>query len=75
MNIPSTAIDSLEDSVEGSPTDGVEHPTPCVNRWTNLADELTKKMWGIFHETGIFLAACRHGMALLLCDMIRSGEL
>ncbi|KAJ7659535.1 hypothetical protein B0H17DRAFT_1145282 [Mycena rosella] len=32
-------------------------------------------MWGIFDETGIFLALCRHRFVLLLCDMIRSGEL
>lgn len=49
--------------------------TPCTERWTNLADEESKKMWGIFHETGIFTTVCRHGIVLLFCDMIRSGEL
>ncbi|KAF8519506.1 hypothetical protein BU17DRAFT_75910 [Hysterangium stoloniferum] len=48
---------------------------PCVERWKNLADDAVKKMWGIFDETGIFLAVCRHGTALLMCDMIKSGEL
>ncbi|KAJ7757897.1 hypothetical protein B0H16DRAFT_1314184, partial [Mycena metata] len=33
------------------------------------------KMWGIFDETGFFLALCRHGFVLLIADMIRSGEL
>jgi hypothetical protein len=32
-------------------------------------------MWGIFDETGIFLALCRHGFVLVLADMVRSGEL
>ncbi|KAF8517056.1 hypothetical protein BU17DRAFT_30209, partial [Hysterangium stoloniferum] len=59
----------------GQPTDGVDKSNPCVERWKNLADDAVKKMWGIFDETGIFLAVCRHGTALLMCDMIKSGEL
>jgi hypothetical protein len=59
----------------GRPVDGVDQPTPCVDRWTNLADEAMKKMWGIFRETGIFVALCRHGTLLVMCDMIQSGEL
>ncbi|KLO06443.1 hypothetical protein SCHPADRAFT_917527 [Schizopora paradoxa] len=49
--------------------------SPCTDRWTNLAAESKKKMWGVFEETGIFLGACRHGVVMALCDMIRSGEL
>lgn len=60
---------------EGSPVDGVTDESPCADRWSNLAAEAKKRMWGIFSETGIFLAACRHGVVLQLCDMIRSGEL
>ncbi|KAJ7023549.1 hypothetical protein C8F04DRAFT_1271239 [Mycena alexandri] len=41
----------------------------------NMINDVTSKMWGIFDETGIFLALCRHGFVLLLADMIRSGEL
>ncbi|KAF8576460.1 hypothetical protein K439DRAFT_1367201, partial [Ramaria rubella] len=55
--------------------DGVDQPNPCVQRWANLADENTKKRLAIFHEMGIFLAVCRHGTALVMCDMVRSGEL
>ncbi|KAJ7640196.1 hypothetical protein B0H17DRAFT_1276776 [Mycena rosella] len=29
----------------------------------------------MINNTGIFLALCQHGFVLLLCDMIRSGEL
>ncbi|KIY46236.1 hypothetical protein FISHEDRAFT_75841 [Fistulina hepatica ATCC 64428] len=39
-----------------------------------MASEL-KKMWGIYRETGIFVAACQHGLILWLADMIESGEL
>ncbi|KAF8576774.1 hypothetical protein K439DRAFT_1622589 [Ramaria rubella] len=39
------------------------------------ADESTKKQLAIFHETGVFLAACRHGNVLAMCDMVQSGEL
>ena len=49
---------------------------PCADRWRNMKTELTAKMWGIFEETGLFLALCRHGFVLfLLADMVRSGEL
>ncbi|EKM48880.1 uncharacterized protein PHACADRAFT_59495, partial [Phanerochaete carnosa HHB-10118-sp] len=34
-----------------------------------------KKMWKIFKETGIFVAACRHGFMLWIIDMMHSGEL
>lgn len=63
------------DIEEGRPIDGVEKPNPCVQRWANLADEATKKRLGIFNETGIFLSVCRHGTALVMCDMVESGEL
>jgi hypothetical protein len=36
--------------------------------------ELTKRAWGIFDETGIFLSLCRHGFVLAIADMVRSGE-
>jgi len=48
---------------------------PCAERWQNMKTELTAKMWGIFEETGLFLALCRHGFVLILVDMVRSGEL
>ncbi|KAJ7826212.1 hypothetical protein B0H14DRAFT_2368292, partial [Mycena olivaceomarginata] len=48
---------------------------PCADRWKNMIDDMTSKMWGIFDETGIFLALCRHGFVLVIADMIRSGEL
>ncbi|KAF8518833.1 hypothetical protein BU17DRAFT_48296 [Hysterangium stoloniferum] len=49
--------------------------SPCVGRWTNMINELTARMWGIFDETGVFLALCRHGFVLVLADMVQSGEL
>lgn len=48
---------------------------PCAERWRNMRTALTAKMWGVFQETGLFLALCRHGFVLLLADMVRSGEL
>jgi hypothetical protein len=35
----------------------------------------TNKAWGIYDETGIFVAVCRHGFCLLIADMVQSGEL
>jgi Kyakuja-Dileera-Zisupton transposase len=32
-------------------------------------------MFALFAIAGVFLAVCRHGHVLVICDMIRSGEL
>ena len=63
------------DQNEGHLTDRIDEVTSCVQCWTNLADKNTKKHLGIFHETGLFLSVCQHGMALIMCDMVQSGEL
>jgi len=47
----------------------------CVDRWRNAGPEARKKMFALFAITGIFVAVCRHGHVLVICDMIRSGEL
>ncbi|KAJ7478780.1 hypothetical protein B0H11DRAFT_1725671, partial [Mycena galericulata] len=47
----------------------------CVERWKNAGPEARKKMFSLFAIAGIFIAACRHGHVLVICDMIRSGEL
>ncbi|KAG1736957.1 hypothetical protein EDB19DRAFT_1989115 [Suillus lakei] len=47
----------------------------CEGRWKNMDDTKTKKAWGIYDETGIFVAVCRHGFSLLVADMVQSGEL
>ncbi|KAG1758241.1 hypothetical protein EDD22DRAFT_827673 [Suillus occidentalis] len=48
---------------------------PCAARWNNMDDEKTKRAWGVYDETGIFTAVCRHGFCLLIADMVQSGEL
>ena len=47
----------------------------CVDRWQNAGPEAHKKMFALFAIAGIFLVVCRHGHVLVICDMIRSGEL
>ncbi|KAF7334099.1 hypothetical protein MVEN_02315700 [Mycena venus] len=47
----------------------------CVDRWKAAAPEARKKMHALFAVSGIFLSVCRHGHILVMCDMIRSGEL
>ena len=46
----------------------------CVDRWRNAGPEQRKKMFALFEETGIFLTCCRHRFALLVCDMVKTGE-
>ncbi|KAL0564802.1 hypothetical protein V5O48_017232 [Marasmius crinis-equi] len=47
----------------------------CVERWKAAGPEAQKRMYLFFAITGIFLAVCRHGHLLVMCDMRRSGEL
>ncbi|EPS95018.1 hypothetical protein FOMPIDRAFT_130893 [Fomitopsis schrenkii] len=47
----------------------------CVERWRNAGPEVRKKMFALFAITGVFVCLCRHGHLLVICDMIRSGEL
>lgn len=39
-----------------------------------MVEEITNRMWGVFDETGVFIVFCRHGFALTITDMVRSGE-
>ncbi|KAG0694016.1 hypothetical protein DFH29DRAFT_1037153 [Suillus ampliporus] len=60
-------------------------PRDYVNSWGNGrqeeanttigTDDTTKRMWGVYDETGIFIAVCRHGFSLVMADMVQSGEL
>ncbi len=56
-------------------TQAGEDPNLCKEHWENMKNQFTARMWGIFEETGIFLALCRHGFVLIATNMIRSGEL
>ncbi|KAH7904631.1 hypothetical protein BJ138DRAFT_1138490 [Hygrophoropsis aurantiaca] len=56
--------------------ESTDHDNPCAGRcWKNMKDDQTKKMWGVFDESGVFVAVCRHGFCLLIADMVKSGEL
>ncbi|KAG1900180.1 uncharacterized protein F5891DRAFT_1128625 [Suillus fuscotomentosus] len=71
-------INSHDDNWEEEPVDASTNPSnvlTCVDRWCNAGPETRKKMFSVFHESGIFIAACRHRFILLACDMVQSGEL
>ena len=55
--------------------DLVKNLNVCVERWKSASPESRKKMFALFAIAGVFVAVCRHGHVLLVCDMIRSGEL
>ncbi|KAF9018849.1 hypothetical protein BDZ89DRAFT_1094016 [Hymenopellis radicata] len=46
----------------------------CSSRWKNMDQGGTSKMWGVFDETGIFVALCRHQFVYTFADMVKSGE-
>ncbi|KAK7013948.1 hypothetical protein R3P38DRAFT_3206529 [Favolaschia claudopus] len=47
----------------------------CTERWQNMSEEATACSYGMYDETGIFPALCRHGFVLIVVDMVKSGEL
>ncbi|KAG2149247.1 hypothetical protein DEU56DRAFT_729669 [Suillus clintonianus] len=60
---------------EANTTIGTDDTNPCAGRWKNMDDEKTKRMWGVYDETGIFIAVCHHGFSLVMADMVQSREL
>ncbi|KAG1887333.1 hypothetical protein F4604DRAFT_1877759 [Suillus subluteus] len=60
---------------ENEDQDSNEPVNVCVDRWRNAAPEARKCMFSVFRKSGIFVAVCRHGFLLSICDMVRSGEL
>ncbi|KAG2337856.1 hypothetical protein BDR05DRAFT_978353 [Suillus weaverae] len=72
-----TAMDTNDGNWEDK-TIAAEGTTPafnCVNRWRNAGPETQKKMFSVFDESGIFIAACHHRFVVLACNMIWSREL
>ncbi|KAJ7238094.1 hypothetical protein B0H12DRAFT_1025997, partial [Mycena haematopus] len=47
----------------------------CTERWQNMREDVTSRAYGMYDETGIFPALCRHGFVLVIVDMVKSGEL
>ncbi|KAI6111374.1 hypothetical protein F5141DRAFT_1188445 [Pisolithus sp. B1] len=47
---------------------------PCAGQWKNMDDAKTRKAWGVYDKTGIFIAVCHHGTCQLIVDMVQSGE-
>ncbi|KAJ7259452.1 hypothetical protein C8J57DRAFT_1073100 [Mycena rebaudengoi] len=40
-----------------------------------MKEDATRRVWGLFDETGFFPSLCRHGFVLTVMDMVKSGEL
>ncbi|KAJ7260849.1 hypothetical protein B0H12DRAFT_1013808 [Mycena haematopus] len=55
--------------------DAEDEEAGCSERWQNMKDNVTTRAWGMYDETGIFPALCRHGFVLIVLDMVKSGEL
>lgn len=62
------AADPLSEAFDGIVSD-------CAEKWKANADDDKKVMWDCFEECGIFITICRHGILLLSCDIVKSGEL
>ncbi|KAJ6547650.1 hypothetical protein B0H19DRAFT_1212174 [Mycena capillaripes] len=70
--------EGLEDLMKGfipDAAEGDDEEDGCTERWQNMKQEVTAHAWGMYDETGIFPALCRHGFVLVVVDMVKSGEL
>uniref|UniRef100_A0A0W0GB76 Uncharacterized protein n=1 Tax=Moniliophthora roreri TaxID=221103 RepID=A0A0W0GB76_MONRR len=56
------------------PPKGKVQQAPCSDDWLNMKEAKTKKAFGAFDKTGIFVALCRHQFILKLLNMIQTGE-
>ncbi|KAG2061021.1 hypothetical protein BDR06DRAFT_979256 [Suillus hirtellus] len=70
-----TYVDQFAQDSTTADDEVVHAENSCEGHWKNMDDMKTKKAWGIYDKTGIFVAMCRHGFTLLVADMIQSGEL
>jgi hypothetical protein len=68
-------IGDAEQLNAGEPVELQDGVDVCVDRWRNAGSEARKKMFGMFAVSGLFACLCRHGHMLMMCNMIRSGEL
>ncbi|KIK32492.1 hypothetical protein CY34DRAFT_19014 [Suillus luteus UH-Slu-Lm8-n1] len=57
------------------PATGDEQITYVKAVGKNMDNVKTKRAWGIYDETGVFVAVCHHGFCLLVADMVQSEEL
>lgn len=69
--------EGLEDLMRGFVPDSEveDEGEGCTERWQNMKEDATPRAYGMYDETGIFPALCRHGFVLVVVDMIKSGEL
>ncbi|KAJ7906808.1 hypothetical protein B0H13DRAFT_2504858 [Mycena leptocephala] len=67
--------DGIDDLMKGFDADVDDEEDGCAERWQNMKEEVTARAWGMYDETGIFPALCRHGFVLIVVDMVKSGEL
>ncbi|KAJ7776444.1 hypothetical protein B0H16DRAFT_1659785 [Mycena metata] len=56
-------------------SEGKDEGGGCTERWQNMKEDATARAYGMYDETGIFPALCRHGFVLIIVDMVKSGEL
>jgi hypothetical protein len=68
-------VEYVAKNFQGDPTD-VEGTNPeCVKNFRTISAGAMKGLFKCFDQTGAFIAVCKHGMLILYCDMIKSGEL
>ncbi|EIW62715.1 uncharacterized protein TRAVEDRAFT_101463, partial [Trametes versicolor FP-101664 SS1] len=65
----------ISEDAPGDAPDGQTSPSSCTKNWKASAEENNQRALKIYETTGMFVAACRHGLIQKLCEMVNSGEL
>jgi hypothetical protein len=75
-HIPPWKVDIFKDDVETRPGTSLTSPdeTICTKNWT-VANTVSEGTVEVFHQTGGFILACRHGIIETFAEMRNSGEL
>jgi hypothetical protein len=68
-------VEFIVKNMQGDPTDLDDSSKMCVQRFKAARKDDQKGMFSCFAEAGIFTSVCKHGLVILWCDMIHSGEL
>ncbi|KAF8210847.1 hypothetical protein K438DRAFT_1752611 [Mycena galopus ATCC 62051] len=75
IEVDAWAKDSVDEVMRSfEPSSEEDEGTGCSEGWQNMKEDVTACAWGMYDETGIFPALCRHGFVLVAVDMVK-GEL
>ncbi|KAG2029717.1 hypothetical protein BDR03DRAFT_1018056, partial [Suillus americanus] len=72
--LPHTFVDQFAQNSPSVCQNSAPPENSCEGRWKNMEDTKTKKAWGIYDETGVFIAVCDTASVSSLRTWYRVGS-